>query len=110
MEKFFFKKENIEYEELGLGVKRKILAHDKNLMIVEVHFDKGSEGAIHTHKHEQITYVLEGKFLFTVGEKIEEVKKGDSIYMPKNISHGAKCVEKGVLLDIFTPQREDFLN
>lgn len=109
MEKIFFKNNEIEFEELGNGVKRKILAHSEPLMLVEVHFEVGAEGAIHTHPHTQGTYVLEGKFKFIVGEEERVVEKGDTLNLPSDIPHGVVCLEKGVLLDIFTPERKDFL-
>lgn len=105
----FFMTDEIAFEDLGNGIKRKILAHDKPLMIVEVHFEEGAVGTQHTHFHSQATYVLEGKFKFTVNGVDKIVSKGDSIYMEKDVLHGAVCLEKGVLLDIFNPEREDFL-
>ncbi|MBA1884155.1 cupin domain-containing protein, partial [Escherichia coli] len=56
-----------------------------------------------------LTYVLSGIFEFTIGDEVRTVKTGDTLYMQPNIVHGCKCLEKGVLLDIFTPQRQDFL-
>jgi quercetin dioxygenase-like cupin family protein len=105
----YFLNDDIKLEYADKGVERKVLAYNKNLMCVEVHFEKGAVGAVHTHPHEQITYVLSGKFEFNVdGEKVL-LQKGDSAYKQPNIPHGAVCIEKGVLLDIFTPCRKDFL-
>jgi len=97
------------FEELGNGVKRKILAYGDGLMHVEVHFEEGAVGALHSHPHIQTTYVLEGEFEFTIGDEKKIVKKGDTMYDAPNVVHGCKCIKKGVLLDIFTPIREDFL-
>ncbi len=94
----------------GEGVTRKILAHSDNIMVCEMHFDKGAVGAPHSHPHEQVSYVISGKFEFTIdGEKII-VGPGDTTYKKPNVVHGAVCLEEGVMLDIFTPQREDFLS
>ena len=95
--------------ELGGGVSRKILAQDAEMMAVEVHFDKGAVGAVHTHPHVQISYVLEGKFEFELDGKKTIIGKGDSYYTHPNVPHGVVCLEAGVLLDVFTPRREDFL-
>ena len=38
---------DIELIDLGNGVKRKVLAHDGNMMAVEVHFETGAIGAMH---------------------------------------------------------------
>lgn len=100
---------DIELVDLGNGVKRKILAHDGSMMAVEVHFDKDAIGAMHSHPHEQLTYVLSGVFEFTIGDETHLVSAGDTLYKQPNIIHGCVCKEAGVLLDTFTPQRLDFL-
>ena len=95
--------------DLGGGVKRRILAHGDALMQVEVHFEKGAVGAMHTHPHSQLTYVLKGSFEFTVNGETKIVNQGDTLYKTPGIPHGCRCLEKGILLDTFTPPREDFL-
>lgn len=97
-------------EDLGNGVKRKILAYSDNIMSVEVHFEQGAIGPMHCHPHEQLTYVLSGEFEFTIGDRTEIVRAGDALYKEPNIMHGCKCLEAGVLLDNFTPMREDFVS
>jgi len=91
------------------GLSRKVGAHNDNLMVVEVHFEAGTTAPMHHHVHEQITYVISGKFEFTVGDETYIVGPGDSLYKQPNIEHGATCLESGMLLDVFTPHREDFL-
>ncbi len=95
--------------DAGGGLTRKVAAHNKNVMCVEVHFETGTVAALHNHPHEQITYVISGKFEFTVGDQTYIVGAGDSLYKQPHIMHGATCIEAGTLLDIFTPHREDFL-
>ena len=95
--------------ELGSGVSRRILSHGEDMMAVEVCFDEGSVGAMHTHPHVQISYVLEGKFEATVGDEKRIISVGDTYYTLPNVPHGVICLEKGRLLDVFTPERKDFL-
>lgn len=102
-------KQDAKFEDLGNGVKRAILASQGSLMAVENHFEKGAIGALHSHPHEQLTYVLKGSFEFTIDGVTHIVKTGDTLYKKPNVIHGCKCLEEGVLLDIFTPIREDFL-
>ena len=78
-------------------------------MQVQVFFEQGAIGAMHSHPHEQLTYVLEGEFEFTIGGETRIVKAGDTLYKQPNIMHGCVCKKKGALLDTFTPQRQDFL-
>jgi len=102
---------DVEFEIVNEHIKRKILSHDGKLMTVEVHF-KGptTDPNTHSHPHEQIAYVVKGRFEFQVkGQKLL-MEVGDSIYFEPDVPHGALLLsEEGILLDIFTPQREDFV-
>lgn len=95
--------------EAGDGVKRKLLSRGGGLMMTEVTFEKGAIGAIHSHPHEQISYIVRGSFEFNLNGNLQVVKTGDSIYVPSDIPHGVIALEdKSIILDVFTPQREDF--
>ena len=91
------------------GVMRKVLAYCDNLMCVENTFETGAEGSLHSHPHTQITYVAGGRFRFTIGDETREVSKGDTLCKQNGVKHGCTCLEKGVLVDFFTPMREDFV-
>lgn len=104
-----FPKASIETNDLGGGVSRKVVAYCKDVMLVEVHFEKDSVGSMHQHPHTQCTYVLEGKFRFDLDGEQHVVSAGDSLAILPNCSHGVVCLEKGVLLDVFSPMREDFV-
>ena len=80
------------------------------MMAVEVNFTEGAVGPMHSHPHEQLTYVLSGRFSFTIDGVTKEVSAGDTLYKKPNVVHGCVCLEAGTLLDTFTPQREDFLS
>ena len=95
--------------DLGGGVTRRVLSHDERMMAAEVGFETGAEGAPHAHPHTQCSYVLSGKFSYMVEGESVVLSPGDSIVVPGGLTHGTRCLEKGTLLDIFTPQREDFL-
>ena len=91
------------------GVKRRVLAYTDELMCVENIFETGAVGAIHTHPHTQLTYVVSGRYSFTVGDEHYEVSAGDTLLKKNGIIHGCTAIEGGILLDIFTPMREDFV-
>ena len=101
--------QDVENILLDGGMERRILAYDDSLMAVEVGFETGAEGAPHTHPHTQISYVLSGSFRYTVEGESVTLNPGDSIAVPSGLVHGTVCLEKGVLLDVFTPKRDDFL-
>ncbi len=103
------KHENTALIDLGEGVTRRILSYNEELMTVEVGFRKGARGAVHTHPHTQCTYVLSGRFSYSVEGEETVLGPGDSIVVPSGLPHGTLCLEEGTLLDIFTPMRKDFL-
>ena len=100
---------DIDWDDLGAGVKRKVMPFDDNLMLVKVSFQKGSIGTIHNHPHLQLSYVAEGSFEVTMGDDQKILNEGDVFFAPSNIFHGVVCLETGLLIDIFNPHREDFL-
>lgn len=92
------------------GVSRKVLTHSGTLMMCEITFESGAKGKSHQHPHEQITYVAKGSFSFTIAGETKTVRQGDSVLMPPGAEHGVTALEDGVLIDVFHPAREDFLN
>lgn len=107
--KEFIMGDDIAWEVVGEGVKRKIMGYDDKIMLVKVHFDKGGVGVMHEHYHSQVTYVESGTFELTIGDETRTMKAGDSFYIPPHVMHGAICVDSGVLIDVFSPIREDFM-
>ena len=99
----------IPWQDLGGGLKRKIMSYDETMMMVKIIFEKGGIGVPHKHVHTQMSYVESGVFEVTIGDKKQLLKKGDGYYIPSNVMHGAVCKEAGVLIDMFTPMREDFV-
>jgi quercetin dioxygenase-like cupin family protein len=99
----------IEWEETGPGLKRQIMGYDDHIMLVKVAFKAGAVGQLHEHHHSQVTYVESGEFEMTIGEEVRIIKGGDSYYVPPHVLHGCVCRKDGVLIDVFSPYREDFL-
>lgn len=106
----FVEDETKQWQNIADGVKRKIMAYDDKLMLVKVAFEKGSVGSVHKHSHSQITNIESGRFEIIVNNKKKIMKAGDAFYIPPNADHGCVCIEDGVLIDVFSPMREDFLN
>lgn len=65
----------------------------------------------HSHPHEQVGIVYSGKAVLKIGDEKRIVKKGDFYRIPANIPHSDTCIgnEPFIMLDIFYPVREDFL-
>jgi quercetin dioxygenase-like cupin family protein len=107
--KVFIENDGMEWETVGEGVQRKIMAYDDKLMLVKVKFDTGGIGTLHQHYHSQISHVESGVFEVEIDGEKKVLKAGDAFYIPSNVMHGAVCMEAGVLIDVFSPMREDFI-
>lgn len=108
-EKVFIENREIPWEPVAEGVKRKIMAFDEKLMLVKVEFEKGGVGELHRHHHSQITHVESGIFEVQINGEKKLLTPGDVYYIPSNVLHGCVCMEAGVLIDVFSPMREDFI-
>jgi quercetin dioxygenase-like cupin family protein len=98
-----------EWENAEPGVRRRILVAQGRLMLMEVRFAAGAAGYEHQHAHEQISYCVSGRFEYVLDGRTLPLKAGESVYVPGNIRHGAKALEQGTLIDVFTPIRDDLL-
>ena len=107
-DRFIFS-DQVEKEDQGGGVVRQIMGYNDSLMLARASFEEGSIGYTHSHPHAQLAYVESGVFEFTIDSETMTLKTGDCAYVPPGAEHGATCLEAGVLLDMFSPLREDFL-
>ncbi len=90
------------------GVQRQVQVDGEKLMIVKVHLAAGAELPSHSHPHEQATYVLSGRLHFTLGDRTVDLSAGQSIGIPSNAAHRVVAAEETVVLESFSPPREDF--
>jgi unsaturated pyranuronate lyase len=97
------------WQAMGAGVRRQILGHGPDLMMVRVDFEKGAIGALHQHPHRQVTYVAAGRFEASVNGTTRTLEAGDCFFVAADQPHGVVALEAGTLVDVFTPTREDFL-
>ena len=101
--------QELEWINPSPGIQRQIMAYDGQLMVVKVKFETGAVGTPHTHYHTQGTYVASGKFEVTIGGEKQVLQAGDGYYVAPDEMHGCVCLEAGVLIDTFSPMRQDFL-
>lgn len=97
-------------ETVGDGIKRQMFGYNDSIMMVRVEFEVGAVGEIHAHPHSQVTFVERGEFDVHVDGVEKRLGPGDSFCVHPNLNHGAVCRKAGVLLDVFSPVREDFLD
>ncbi len=104
------KKEDAKKREFK-GVKLDSLAVGEKSMVTKMNYVKGNFATLHSHPHEQCGYVISGKYrLIIVEENLDEIlTSGDSYAINGNNKHSFEVLEDGEVIDVFTPQRQDYL-
>lgn len=91
------------------GVELKALAWGDRTLLTEVRLAKGAEVPVHSHPHEQTGYLISGLLEFNVAGEITEAAPGDSWSLGADVEHGARALEDTVVVEVFSPVREDYL-
>src|SRR5690349_21851208 len=91
------------------GIRRQTLESGAQLMLMRVQLDAGSHLPEHHHPQEQITYVLSGRLRMVVAGAVHDLGPGDSVRMPGNAPHSVDVLEDALVIDTFSPPREDLL-
>ena len=96
-------------ESVGEGLVRQLFGYNDSILMAKVDFEAGAVGTVHAHPHSQVSYVVSGEFDVFIDGVETRLGPGDSFYIEPNLDHGAVCRKAGVLIDVFSPAREDFL-
>ena len=99
---------DLDWVDVAPGIVRKTLAYGSKVMLVETKIDKGAKIPEHKHPHEQVTYLLRGRIKLVVAGKEFLMEPGDSIAVPGNAVHTGEALEESVVLDSFSPPREEY--
>jgi quercetin dioxygenase-like cupin family protein len=100
----------VPVEHLDGGIQRQMVVGDR-LMICRLRIAPHVVTPAHDHPHEQMTLVESGRVLFTIGDEQRIASAGDVLHFPSGTWHGATMLDEEVILvDIFSPIREDFLS
>jgi quercetin dioxygenase-like cupin family protein len=92
------------------GLKRRVLAYNEKLFLAEHEMVKGWAGMLHSHPHDQIVYVVHGYLKVTCQGKSFEIRTGDTFVVRGGVEHGASALEDSLVIDVFTPWREDYIS
>jgi quercetin dioxygenase-like cupin family protein len=105
---YFFNASSMKEQTVEGNVPRYIRT-GKNLQVVEYHFPPHKTFPVHSHdKHEQMGYLVSGRIGLRIGEEAQDLVAGDWYHAPIGVLHGAWTYdEPAVLLDIFSPVRDD---
>ncbi|MBP3459021.1 MAG: cupin domain-containing protein [Lachnospiraceae bacterium] len=91
------------------GVYLDSLAVGEKSMVCKMNYQNGDFASEHQHPHEQCGYVISGEYELTIGDEKWLLGSGDSYAIPGNKIHSFKVLKAGEVVDVFTPQREDYL-
>ena len=105
----FYKKNNNNYKKAFDGVTYKTLAYGDKTSLGEFRLEKGSIVPTHNHPHEQTGYMISGRMTFTIDGEDHNAKAGDSWSIPSNVEHSVMVHEDAVVIEVFSPVREDYL-
>ena len=105
----FSKCEDGIFFKIHKGISLKTSVYGENMLQSELFLEKGAEIPVHDHIHEQTGYLVSGLLDFSINGKSYRAKPGDSWSIPSNVKHGAKALEESVVIEVFSPVREEYL-
>ena len=103
-----YKWDTVAVEQLTDNIRRRMIV-GVNEMLVRWELNKGAVVARHSHPHEQIVVMVQGKLRLIVGDAETIMGQDDIVVIPPDTPHEAHALEDTVVIDIFSPPREDFL-
>ena len=83
------------------------------MMIAHVYLAQGAIVPEHAHHNEQLTYIIEGKLRFSLGDdgsEVVDVAAGEVLHIPAHVPHKAEALEDTLDVDVFHPPRQDWLD
>nr|WP_283401245.1 cupin domain-containing protein [Muriicola jejuensis] len=99
--------EDLQPKEIMPGFKGRLI-HGENMTLAFWEVDKGAEVPQHSHVHEQLLHVLEGRFEFTLGDVTQIFEAGELVVIPSHTPHYGKALTACRLMDVFSPVREEY--
>jgi quercetin dioxygenase-like cupin family protein len=94
--------------EMVPGVWRRTLATGERMMMVHIRLAEGAAVPTHSHPHEQVGYVIEGRIRLTTAGRDADFEPGDSYFIPGDVEHAATAITDCILLEMFSPPRDEY--
>jgi quercetin dioxygenase-like cupin family protein len=90
------------------GIAMKTLVYGEATLMTEFRLSKGASLPEHTHPHEQIGYLVQGRIKLFIDAKSKVLTAGDSWCVPSNAVHRAEILEDSVAIEVFSPARAEY--
>jgi quercetin dioxygenase-like cupin family protein len=100
---------NNPWIEISPGIKRQTITHGASMYQMVAKLDAGSRMPEHRHPQEQIAHIIKGRMRLIVSGVPHELTTGESYYLASNVPHGVETIDETVVLDTFSPPRDDYL-
>jgi quercetin dioxygenase-like cupin family protein len=109
MSEFFVEESDISRHTIFPGVEIQTAAC-RSMMMSLVEFHPYAVVEKHSHPHEQVGIIIEGRAHFFVGDDDCVLGPGDMYRIPGGVEHRVVALDETVkAFDIFNPIREDYL-
>jgi quercetin dioxygenase-like cupin family protein len=105
----FRKKNSGKPRELVDGVELTTLVHGEKTLMGRFKIVKGAVIPSHSHPHEQTGIMISGRLRFNADGDVLEVEAGDSWCLPGGVEHSVTALADSVVIEVFSPVREDYL-
>jgi quercetin dioxygenase-like cupin family protein len=96
--------------EMLEGVERQNLVHGENTHLIKFRLRGGSTIPMHDHPHEQTGYLLAGRMIMSIEGEEQLLETGDSWSLKGGVSHGVHVIEECLVLEVFSPVREEYFD
>ena len=100
--------QEVTVEQLGSGITRQLIKAD-NLMMSRIFVPKGVAFPAHRISSEQMTIFVKGSAIYEATDQKIEAHEGDIVHISAGTEHSDKVLEDTIVLDIFSPPRQDWL-
>ena len=105
----FKKADTTSYKELTQGVHLTKYVHGEQTMLGRFRLEHAAVIPTHQHPHEQTGYMVSGHMQFEIAGERYDTLPGDMWNIPANVPHSATVFEESIVIEVFSPPREDYL-
>ncbi len=98
--------DDIPEHKVNEKISHKIVSGDKVMMVLW-QMKAGAHATLHKHPNEQIAYLVSGQMELRFRDQQKICRPGDLCVIPEGVEHEAWFTQDSIVIDIFSPPRED---
>jgi unsaturated pyranuronate lyase len=101
--------DEIAPEQINPSIARQFITGDR-VTIARFELKRGGVVPQHAHENEQVSLVLSGALRFKIDGREETIRGGDVLQIPGNVPHEVEVLEDAIVIDVFSPIRQDWID